>query len=384
MPAARPTTPEDAAPRPVHEAVAAHRLRERRRRLIVGGFALFSLVTLVLDIATGPALLHPLDVLQGLLGFREAAPGAEAGGFAQWWWGVQQWLGIAGVDATTGQIVNQLRLPMALMAIVAGAALGAGGAEIQTLLGNPMASPYTLGMAAAAGFGASLVIVFGTGGLPLNVALPLSAFAMTMLSAGILFAFASLRRFNSSSLVLVGIALLFLFQSGASLVQYLSSPEDAQKILFWLFGSLTKTNWNNLGIATLVTAVCVLILLGSAWQLTALRLGEERAAGMGVNLRALRLKTLLIVAVMTATVISFIGTIGFIGLVAPHVARMLVGEDQRFFLPASMLSGAAFLSAASVLSKSIIPGALFPIGIITSFIGVPFFFWIILSRRSSV
>lgn len=104
---------------------------------------------------------------------------------------------------------------------------------------------------------------------------------------------------------------------------------------------------------------------------------------MGVNLAALRMRVLVIVAIMTATVISFVGTIGFIGLVAPHVARMLVGEDQRYFLPTSMLTGAAFLSAASVLSKLINPGAEFPIGIITSFIGVPFFFWIILSRKTS-
>lgn len=342
----------------VQETLAAHRLRERRKWMIIFSFFVFCMLMLVLDIATGPAMLHPHEVLRALLRSE-------------------------GVDSTTAQIVNQLRLPMALMAIVAGCALGVGGAEIQTLLNNPMASPYTLGMAAAAGFGAALVLVFGSPfGMELKYSLPLSAFVMTMVAAGVMFAFASLRRFSSATLVLVGIALLFLFQSGASMVQYLASPEDAQKILFWLFGSLTKAKWDNLAVTAAVSAVCIVLLFGSAWQLTALRLGEARAASMGVNLTRLRLKTLIIVAIMTATVISFVGTIGFIGLVAPHVARMLVGEDQRFFLPASMLCGAAFLSTASVLSKLINPGALFPIGIITSFIGVPFFFWIILSRRS--
>lgn len=346
-------------PSHIHEALLAHRARTRRHVWVIVGFALFCFAMLVLDIATGPALLSPRAVLEALLQ-------------------------LEGSDTTTRQIVHHLRLPMALMAIVAGAALGAGGAEIQTLLNNPMASPYTLGMAAAAGFGAALVIVFGTGGLALNIALPLSAFLMTMLAAGIMFLFAAMKRFDSSTLVLVGIALLFLFQSGASMVQYLASPEDAQKILFWLFGSLTKAKWDNLAITSGVTVICVVLLMRSAWALTALRLGEERAASIGVNLTALRLKTLVLVAVMTATVISFIGTIGFIGLVAPHVARMLVGEDQRFFLPLSMLAGAAFLSTASVISKSIIPGALFPIGIITSFIGVPFFFWIVLTRKKAL
>ena len=110
-------------------------------------------------------------------------------------------------------------------------------------------------------------------------------------------------------------------------------------------------------------------------------MGEERAASLGVDTKILRMKVLLLVAVMTAVAISFVGVIGFIGLVAPHVARMLVGEDQRFFLPMSMMVGAMFLSISSVLSKVVVPGALFPVGIVTSFIGVPFFFWIMLSKK---
>ena len=130
-----------------------------------------------------------------------------------------------------------------------------------------------------------------------------------------------------------------------------------------------------------MTIVCVSLLAKDLWKLTALRLGEARALSLGINLQRLRLKTLVLVAIMTATAISFVGIIGFIGLVAPHVARMLLGEDQRFFLPGAMLIGAAFLSVASVLSKVIVPGALFPVGIITSFVGVPFFFWIVLTKK---
>ena len=167
-----------------------------------------------------------------------------------------------------------------------------------------------------------------------------------------------------------------------SLVQFLSAPEISQAILFWLFGSLQKAKWSTLAVATVVTIVCISLLMLNTWALTALKLGEERAKSMGVNLSALRIKILLIVSVMTATVISFVGVIGFIGLVAPHIARNLVGEDQRFFLPTTIFVGAAFLSIASVLSKVINPGGLFPVGIITAFVGVPFFFWIILSRKN--
>lgn len=341
----------------VSTTIANHRRREKQRWLTLMAFAIICFILLVLDLATGPAMLSPMEVLRALFKME-------------------------GVEPISLNIVHDMRLPKAFMAVVAGMALGAGGAEIQTLLNNPMASPYTLGLAAAAGFGAAIVIVFGSFGLPLMIAMPLGAFSMTMLASGIMFLFASMRRFSSATLVLVGIALLFLFQSASSLIQYRAAPEDSQRILFWLFGTLEKAKWDTLTVSAVITAVCTVILLANTWQLTALRLGEDRAASMGVNIRHLRLKVLVVVAVMTATVISFVGTIGFIGLVAPHVARMLVGEDQRFFLPASMLCGAAFLSAASVLSKIINPGALFPIGIITSFIGVPFFFWIILSRKN--
>lgn len=143
------------------------------------------------------------------------------------------------VDKITLNIVNDLRLPMVLMALV----VGVGGAEIQTLLNNPMAIPYTLGLASAAGFGVSLVIAFGSFGLPVDVAVPIGAFLMTMLASAVLFLFASKKRFTSAMLVLVGIALLFIFQSLLSLVQFISAPEISQQILFWLFGSLTKATW---------------------------------------------------------------------------------------------------------------------------------------------
>lgn len=337
-------------------AVADQRRREFRRWRILLVLTGLCLAGLVLDVATGPALLSPSEVLAALA-FRP------------------------GVDEMTMIIVHDLRLPMALMALAAGAALGLGGAEIQTLLNNPMASPYTLGLSSAAGLGASLVIAFGTFGLPLALAVPIGAFAFTMLAASVLFGLASMRRISSTMLVLAGIALLFLFQSVLSLVQFLSSPEVSQQIMFWLFGSLTKATWTNVTVTACVTFLCVVLLFRDAWQLTALKLGEARAASLGVDVARLRLRTLVIVAVMTATAISFVGIIGFIGLVAPHVARMLVGEDQRYFLPVSMMAGAAFLSGASILSKVIIPGALFPVGIVTSFIGVPFFFWIMLRMK---
>ena len=197
----------------VADIVANQRKLERKRWFVILSFLVIGVVSLILDVMTGPAMLSVSEVVNSLFDIGE-------------------------VDKMTDNIVHNLRLPMALMALVVGATLAVGGAEIQTLLNNPMASPYTLGLAAAAGFGASIVIAFGSFGLPVQVAVPIGAFVMTMLASGILFLFASKRRFNSEMLVLVGIALLFIFQSLLSLVQFISAPEVSQQILFWLFGSL--------------------------------------------------------------------------------------------------------------------------------------------------
>lgn len=351
-----PTTTSPIAAVPPGAAVQRQRARESRRARMLLLFAALLTGTLLLDVATGPSLLALRDVVSTLLHPQQA-------------------------DAMTRAIVMDMRLPIALMALVVGAALGLGGVQMQTLLDNPLASPFTLGLAAAAGFGAALALVTDGLGLPQLLAIPLGAFIFCMLAASLLFGLAMLRNVSSQTLILAGIALLFLFQSLLSLVQFMASPELNQQIIFWLFGSLMRTTWPMLAITTGITVVCAVLLQRDAWALTCLRLGEARARSLGVNVTRLRLKTLVLVALMTATAISFVGIIGFIGLVAPHIARMLVGEDQRYLMPLSALCGALLLSTASVLSKSIVPGALFPIGIVTALIGVPFFIWLVLSRR---
>ncbi|RAS13393.1 MULTISPECIES: FecCD family ABC transporter permease [Microvirgula] len=336
-------------------ALLRQRQREYRRKRFLLLFILLIFGSLLLDVATGPSLLGLEDVLVTLLSPYSA-------------------------DPMTRAIVMDMRLPIALMALAVGAALGLGGAQMQTLLDNPLASPYTLGLAAAAGLGAALALHSGGFGLPPLIAIPIGAFVCCMLAASLLFGLALMRHVSSQTIILAGIALLFLFQSLLSLLQFMSSPELSQQILFWLFGSLMRTTWSSLLITTCVTALCAVMLYRDAWKLTCLRLGEARARSLGVDVTRLRLKTLILVALMTATAISFVGIIGFIGLVAPHIARMLIGEDQRYLIPLSALCGACMLSTASVLSKSIVPGALFPIGIVTALIGVPFFIWLILGK----
>jgi iron complex transport system permease protein len=333
--------------------VAWRRANTRRAAVTTAGLLLLA-ASLAADLATGPAMLPIPAVLRALAGL--------------------------GGDPMLDAIVRHLRLPIALMAIVVGATLGVTGAVMQTILNNPLASSYTLGISAGAGFGAALAITLGAAlPVPEDWAIPLAAFGFAAIACAMVGAVGRMRGATPELLVLAGIACLFLFQALLSLLQFLASPEALQQIVFWLFGSLLRASLGKVGIVALVLAVALPLLLADAWRLTALKLGDDRARALGVRVDALRLRAFVIVSLLTGAAVAFVGTIGFIGLVAPHMARMLVGEDQRHMLPASATFGALLLSLASVASKLIIPGTVFPIGIVTALIGVPFFGWLILS-----
>ncbi len=291
--------------------------------------------------------------------------------------------GPAGNDRTAAAIIWAIRLPMTIMGALVGMGLGIAGLQMQTILDNPLASPFTLGFSAAAGFGAALAIMFG-GALPVAawIIAPVSAFAMTLLACALVYAIARLRGANAEILVLAGIAVMFMFQACQSLLQYLAEPEVLQQIVFWLFGSLLKSSWTSVAVLVVVLSVGAPLLARDAWKLTAMRLGDAHATSLGTDINALRRRTFLIIAMLTAASVAFVGTIGFIGLIAPHAARAIVGEDQRALLPMSALTGAMLLSAASIISKILAQGAVIPVGIVTAIVGVPVLFVLIMRRGS--
>lgn len=210
---------------------------------------------------------------------------------------------------------------------------------------------------------------------------PINAFLMAMLAAMFIHFASTMRGVSVETIVLLGIALVFTFNAALSLLEYLASEQALAAVVFWTMGSLTKATWPKVYVTAAILVLTVPLFMKNAWALTALRLGDDKAASMGVNVRRLRLQTMLTVSLLAAIPVSFVGTIGFIGLVGPHIARMVVGEDQRFFLPGSVICGALLLSVTSVVSKVLIPGAILPIGVITALVGVPFFFVLIFSNR---
>lgn len=288
-------------------------------------------------------------------------------------------------EPTTRVIVWQFRLPYAMMAVVVGMALGLAGAEMQTILNNPLASPFTLGISSAAAFGASLAIVLNLSipGLPHAWMVSGNAFVFALLSALLLDAAARWGAMSSSGLVLFGIALVFSFNALVSLMQFVASAEDLQSLVFWTMGSLSRATWPKVAVMALAVALVWPLAMRDAWKLTALRLGEDRAFSFGINVQRLRLISLLRISLLAALAVSFVGTISFIGLIAPHIARRLFGEDHRFYLPGSALIGAMVLSLASIASKNIASGSIVPVGIVTSLVGVPFFLSVVMRRQSS-
>lgn len=338
-------------------AVAYRRL-VRRRLGSLATLAALLLLVLVLDVALGPARYPLAEVLRALF-----AP--------------------ASVDLQLRTVVWDIRLPMAAMAIVVGASLSLAGAQMQTILVNPLASPFTLGISAAAAFGAALAMVLGVALVPgaLVWMVPINAFLLAMAASLLIFAAASLPGFTSETLVLLGIALVFTFNAALALLESLASEQALAAVVFWTMGSLNKADWSKVAVTTAALAFCAPLFARRAWALTAIRLGQTRAAALGVPVRRLRLQVFVLVSLLAAVPVAFVGTMGFMGIVGPHIARLLLGEGQRFFLPGSMLTGALVLSATSVLAKLVLPGAVLPIGVVTVLVGVPFFVALVLGRR---
>lgn len=333
-----------------------YRALARRKLLILGGMTLALCLSFAVDLAWGPARYGLGEVIRAIL-----SPSS--------------------VSDQLRTVVWDIRMPVAIMALVVGAALSLAGAQMQTILANPLASPFTLGISAAASFGAALAIVTSVPLLPVAAGLvvPINAFLMALAATLFIHFVSQTRGVTVQTVILLGIALVFTFNALLAFLQYLATEQALSQVVFWTMGSLTKATWPKIAVTLAVLLVAIPLFARHAWALTAIRLGEEKAASFGVNVRAIRLETMLIVSLLASVPVSFVGTIGFVGLVGPHIARMVLGEDQRFFLPGSILAGALLLSVTSIVSKSIIPGVVFPIGIITALVGVPFFLSLILT-----
>ena len=292
-------------------------------------------------------------------------------------------------DTAAVRIMRYIRLPRLLAAVIAGAGLSAAGLVMQTVLGNPMASPATLGVSNAAVFGANLSIVAFAGGFLSTgnnlTSYPASADPFATSALAFLFAAASvlvilalcrLRDFSPGVVVLAGIALGSVWTAATTILQFYAT-------VIWSFGDLGRATYRTDLIMLAVTAAGIVLFSVLAWRYNALLSGGDAAGSMGVNVGLLRWVSLLASSLITAVCVSFLGIIGFVGIICPHAVKRLIGHDHRWALPASALCGSALLLAADALSRSLGSGSALPVGAITSLLGAPFFLALIFGRKES-
>lgn len=274
-----------------------------------------------------------------------------------------------------------LRMPRILLAIFAGAGLAVAGTMMQGILRNPLAEPYTMGIASGAGFGAALAIILGAGIGVGRYLLIVNAFVFALIPAFIVLALVLFKKPTPGILVLAGISMLYIFSALTMLIEVPANPDAVKIAQFWAIGSLERAAWTDIFPITLVLACCIPLLMWKTWDVNILNAGDETAQSIGVNVKRTRIFIMMVSAILTAGVVCFVGAISFVGLVAPHICRMIIGADNRFLLPASAMFGAVLLLVADTIARTIAAPLIIPIGIVTAIMGSPLFLYLILKKK---
>jgi iron complex transport system permease protein len=335
----------------------------RRDRLpltaVLIGCAVLLLVTMTLGVAIGSVALSPAAIWQVIIGHL---------------------LGRPQTDPVADEIVWLIRLPRVLLAAVVGAALTTAGTVVQALVRNALADPFLLGVSSGASVGATAVLLFGAfaslGVWSLSVGSVMGALGAM---ATVFLVSRTGRQLAPTQLILCGVVLSALFESVTSFLIFRGNPQATQSILFWLLGSFGNANWTQLPIPAACLVVAMGYLLAQARALNALAMGSEPAASLGVDVTRLRRNLFLVTSLMVGVAVAVSGVIGFVGLVVPHIVRLMVGSEHRRVLPVGVLFGASFMVVGDLLARTIVSPQEMPIGVITAFIGAPTL--IVLIRR---
>lgn len=293
-------------------------------------------------------------------------------------------------DPQSQTVIMNIRLPRVIAAILVGAMLAVSGAVMQCVLQNPLASASTLGVSQGAAFGAALgIIVFGGGVMNSDSAataisinspyiVTLCAFLCGSLSTFVVIILSQFKRdLGPGGLILAGVALSSLFAGGSTLLQYFADETKISAVVFWTFGNLGSAGWNELLILAVVFLAAMVYFFLNRWNYNAMVSGADTARSLGVNTRAVMLVSMGICSLAAAVAVSFVGIIGFVGLVAPHIMRRFVGNDYRYLIPCSAAGGALLLILADTFGRLIIAPVILPIGAITSFVGAPMFLYLL-------
>lgn len=295
-------------------------------------------------------------------------------------------------ETENSYIIWNIRITRTFGAIFAGASLGVAGAVMQNVLKNPLASPFTLGVSHGAAFGAAFAIIvfgagqthsFGTEAVTVFKSYPvvISAFIGALLTIVLILFLSFLRNITPEAIILAGVALSSLFGSATMFLQYFASDFQVAATVFWTFGDIGKAGWMENKLMFIVFLLCFIYFFFHRWNFNALLWGDEVAKSLGVNIKFLRVSGMFLSALVVSVCTAFLGIIGFVGLISPHIVRLMAGNDHRFLIPYSALFGALLLLVSDLVARTVIAPSVLPVGIITSFAGAPMFFYLLIKRR---
>lgn len=357
------TTAPDAGRRPAADPAAPSSRRPVRQWVVLLGLGAAVVAGIALATILGPVRVPLRDTVQVVL--HHISP---------------KWFAKPS-DPVFAQIVWQFRLPRALLGAVVGAGLAVVGVVLQAVVRNPLADPYLLGVSSGASFGAVLVLVVGSSAVA-GLGVSSAAFAGALLATLLVYLLAQRAgRVTPFRLILAGVSLAYLFQALYGLLLLRANPHDVQGVLTWLFGSLGATTWSDVGIPALGVVAGALYLLTQARPLNSLLGGEETAVSLGLDVARFRIRMLVVTSLMVGVMVAVSGAVAFVGLITPHLCRMLVGSDHRRLLPVAALTGAAFLVLMDLAARTVLAPTELPLSIVTAVFGVPFFIWLLRQRE---
>ncbi|AAM04384.1 FecCD family ABC transporter permease [Methanosarcina acetivorans] len=335
----------------------------RRKSIYILGGVILLFLMFIYSISVGAVSIPPYEVLKTLMG--------------------------QNVSTKWDAIIWNIRLPQALAAIVAGIGLSITGVVMQSILRNPLGSPFTLGISNAGAFGAAVsVIILGTGKMQSTVAnavtinnpylTTMTAFFFCLLATGIILIISRIRGSSPEVMVLAGVALSSLFTAGTMFLQYFADDTQLAAVVFWTFGDVGRANWNELAIMTGIVLLAILFFAINRWNYNAIDAGDETAKGLGVDVEKIRLIGMVVAALVSAVIVAFLGVIGFVGLICPHMVRRLIGDDQRYLIPGSAVMGGLLLLISDTAARLIIAPYVLPVSVLTAFMGAPTFIYLLI------
>mgnify|MGYP001944392037 CR=1 FL=1 len=340
-----------------------YKKHQAKKRLTILFLALLTLMAVFWSINAGAIKISPIEIFEASLGRGEKK---------------------------IVSVVRSIRLPRVVSGLIAGAGLSIAGAIMQNNLKNPLASPSTLGISNAAAFGANVaIILLGAGSISnsgigeVQISNPymvtICAMVFSLLATILIIGLSKLGSFTTQSIILAGVSLSSLFSAGTMIIQYFA--KDSTKVaavVFWTFGDLGRSTWKEVLIMGVIVLISTLYFIHHRWDYNALDSGEDTAKSLGVNVEKIRLISMGLSSIITAVTVSFLGVIGFIGLISPHITRRIIGSDNRFLLPASAIMGALILVVSDTLARIVISPSMLPVGAVTSFLGAPLFLYFLI------